>query len=327
MRILLITSEWPTKEHPEWVPFLTTEINELIKAGITIDVFNFRGKKNPFNYFKAWFVVHKFVNLVNYDLIHAEWGQNGLLAFPKKIPLVTTFRGSDLEGILNESGSYTFTGRILQLVSKLSAKLSDEIVLVSESLSRFISRDDYHVIPVCLNLDLFKPNSKITSRRSLGFEVDEFLILFASNPSRPEKRFWLAKSAVDDLSSKCSCRLVVAHDIPHESMPLYFNACDVLILPSTHEGSPTIVFEALACNLPIVASNVGDVAARIESIKGCYICKNDSPKEFSDLLLQVFLNGSRINGRDSVIRFDKKNFAYKMKGVYQSAIQKSKGLN
>ena len=39
----------------------------------------------------------------------------------------------------------------------------------------------------------------------------------------------------------------------------YYNSVDCLILTSFHEGSPNVIKEAMACNLPIVSTKVGDV--------------------------------------------------------------------
>jgi len=52
---------------------------------------------------------------------------------------------------------------------------------------------------------------------------------------------------------------------------VWLNASNVLLLTSLHEGSPTVVKEALACGLPVVSVDVGDVAERIEGIEGCHL--------------------------------------------------------
>ena len=54
------------------------------------------------------------------------------------------------------------------------------------------------------------------------------------------------------------------------------NACDALLFVSMYEGSPNIVKEALACNLPIVSVAVGDVAERLEGVAGC-TCRSADP--------------------------------------------------
>jgi teichuronic acid biosynthesis glycosyltransferase TuaC len=107
IRILMITSEWPTCDRPDSAPFIVRQANFLRSAGLTVDVFASKGRKKPFNYLRAWFQVRRKLRRDSYDLVHAQWGQSGLLAIPKHCALVITFRGSDLEGIVNSKGRYT----------------------------------------------------------------------------------------------------------------------------------------------------------------------------------------------------------------------------
>ena len=71
MRVLMITSEWPTRENPRLVPFIVRQVEFLRKAGIDVDVFSFRGAKNPFNYLRAWYGVRRKLHQGHYDLINA----------------------------------------------------------------------------------------------------------------------------------------------------------------------------------------------------------------------------------------------------------------
>jgi glycosyltransferase involved in cell wall biosynthesis len=47
--------------------------------------------------------------------------------------------------------------------------------------------------------------------------------------------------------------------VPEEDLSAWMNACDVFALPSTAEGNPTVMFEALGCGKPYVGSDVGGV--------------------------------------------------------------------
>jgi len=320
LRILVITSEWPTKEHQEYVPFLVNEVNRLRNYGLGIEIFSFTGHKNPINYLKAWISIRKSYDISSFDLIHAEWGQSALLALPKKLPLVVTLRGSDLEGIVDSKGRYTFAGRILRMVSRFVARIADHVIVVSESLAKYIPDVPHTVVPVCLDTTLFNPIDKEEARKKLNLPLDRKLILFASNPNRPEKRFFLAKEAVDLLKEKTE--LIVTNRIPHDQMALFFNACDVLLITSSHEGSPTIVYEALACNLPIVSVDVGDVRKRIENINGCYISQNDDPNEIAQCLKKVLSNDERIDGFSKIIEFDTEHFCNSMKDIYESSLRR-----
>ena len=153
----MVTSEWPTDGHKGAVPFIVQQVNYLRKAGIDINVFPFRGNKNPLNYLKAWLKLRRTHDFKHYDLIHAQFGQSGIVALPTILPMVVTFWGSDLHGIVGTNGQYSWLGFILQFVSRYVAKKAKEIILVSEHLSQYLSMKlPYHVIPHGVDLELFR---------------------------------------------------------------------------------------------------------------------------------------------------------------------------
>jgi teichuronic acid biosynthesis glycosyltransferase TuaC len=79
------------------------------------------------------------------------------------------------------------------------------------------------------------------------------------------------------LNERMAAGMVALDGIAHARVPTWMSACDALLLTSRHEGSPNVVKEALACNLPVVAVNVGDVAERLDGVPGCHVCSDDSP--------------------------------------------------
>jgi len=89
-------------------------------------------------------------------------------------------------------------------------------------------------------------------------------------------------------------------------MPLYMNACDVLICTSSQEGSPNMVKEALACELPVVSVPVGDVALRLGGIDGCELCADDRSETLAAALARVLRRNSRIHSRDTVADLDER---------------------
>ncbi len=321
LKILMITSEYPTADNPQAVPFIARQVEHLKKAGADVDVFHFKGKKNLLLYIGAWFRLRRHTRGKRYDLMHAQWGHSATLALPKRIPWVITFRGNDLEGIIGANGAPTFLGKILTTVSKTMARAADAVIVVSESLAKRIERDDYVVIPSGLDLETFRPASRTKSRKLLGLPAKKRLILFAaSSIHNPRKRYDLAKRAVAIVGKRFDAELVTATNRPHAEIAAYMNACDALLLTSVHEGSPNVVKEALACNLPVVSVDVGDVRRRIEGIDGCHVCRNDDPATIAGNLIEVLERRRRINGREAIADLDERQTTRKVLAIYDAVV-------
>lgn len=58
--------------------------------------------------------------------------------------------------------------------------------------------------------------------------------------------------------------------VPHKDIHRYYKAADVLILPSKNEGLPNVLLEALACGLPVLATNTGEISAIVSNICSTY---------------------------------------------------------
>src|SRR6185437_14171011 len=260
IRVLMITSEWPVPDgRPRTTFFIKRQAEFLQAAGVDVDVFHFKGAGNPWNYVKAWVHARRRMAAGGYDLVHAQFGQSGLLALPKRLPLVVTFRGDDLQGIEDANGRLTLGGRLLKLASQAVARCANAAIVVSEHMRAFVHPSvRVHVIPSGLDLSLFRLIPQDEARRHLGATQGTRMVLFAGDPALARKRYSLARAAVFFFNHTATTELVVAWGAPHTEIPYFMNACDALVFTSMQEGSPNVVKEALACNLPVVSVPVGD---------------------------------------------------------------------
>jgi glycosyltransferase involved in cell wall biosynthesis len=319
LRVLTITSEWVNTGHG--VPFIARQVEFLRRAGIDIEVFAFRGAKNPINYLKAWRRLRLKLKQERYDLIHAQFGQSGLLALPKRMPLVVTLRGSDILGA-NRRGLWpAFYGRALRQLSRLVATRSDAVIVVAEHMrDHFSSSAPVYVIPSGLDFDLFTRLPQTEARRRLGLPEGERLVLFACNPANEGKRYDLARRAVEMLNERFAATLIVAWKTPHAEIPVYMSACDVFVFTSSQEGSPNVVKEALACDLPVVSVAVGDVRQRLQGVEGCEVCADDRPETIAAALERALRRGGRIKGREAVQCLDERLLTKKVIDIYRSVL-------
>ena len=317
MRVLMVTTEWP---RVPWgtAQFVARQAASLRNAGIEVEVFQFHGHRNPLNYASAWMQVQRLLSRERFDLVHAQFGQSALLALPKRVPLVVTFRGDDLQGTLDDdNGRVTLLGRLLRRISLTVAHVADAVIVVSAHMWPYVQNGKpIHVIPSGIDLDLFKPQSQAPARERLGLPADERLVLFVGNPKLARKRFALAQRAVDLLPADQRARLVVCWLVPHTQIPDYMAACDALVFTSLQEGSPNAVKEALACNLPVVSVPVGDVAERLQGVAGCELCADDRPETVAAALARVLARAARVDGRSAVRQLDEHLLTQRVVGIY-----------
>jgi glycosyltransferase involved in cell wall biosynthesis len=115
-------------------------------------------------------------------------------------------------------------------------------------------------------------------------------------------------------------RFVVLHgDVAPEIIPIMMNAADCLLLTSDSEGSPTVVQEALACSLPVVSVDVGDVRQRLEGVCPSRIVDRN-PEDLGKALAEILICGRRSNGSSRVRDVSCSAVAEQTIRVYRTAL-------
>lgn len=220
----------------------------------------------------------------NYDLIHANYGLTAPAALAQpNLPVVLSLWGSDLFGTY---GRYT----------RWCARWADAVIVMSDAMAREVGRDCY-VIPHGVDLEMFRPVAQAEARESLGWPRDAKHVLFPYPPSRDVKDHPRAERVVAAVRERYDgpVEFQVLSGVPHNRMAEYMSAADVLLLTSRHEGSPNSVKEALACNLPVVSTDVGDVRERIGPVENCFVGRSDA--ELVEGVVRVLERGERSDGR------------------------------
>jgi glycosyltransferase involved in cell wall biosynthesis len=327
VRVLMVTSDWLWNSWGGPAVFIARQAEFLRREGVEVELFPFRGARQPGNYLAAWREVRRRVQRGCYDLVHAQFGQSGLTALPKHVPLVVTFRGDDLEGIIGENGRYIPAGWLLRFISRNVARRADAVIVVSEHMKRYLPHSvAAHVMPSGIDLDLFRPQPRDAVRRRLGLPLDQKLVLFVGNPELARKRHGLAQQAVDIVNRSMPTRLMIGWELPHDQIAALMNACDALLCVSMQEGSPNAVKEALASNLPVVSVPVGDVALRLRGVAGCELCADDGVDTIAAALERVLRRGERIDGRSAVQHLDERLLTEQLIGIYRSILPATRAL-
>ncbi len=333
LRVLFISSQWPTPEHPEIAPFVPREVNSLREVGVQVDVLPYRGGFSVGNYVRAIRQMRRMLRENEYDLIHVYFGQCGVVGrMQRKLPVVITYGGSDVEGTPLFGGLQQWKNVLVVGTSRLMSLLVNEVIVVSANLGRKLPRKDYHIITIVLELEKFKPGDMMEARRKLGLPLDKKLALFCSSSlTNARKRYWLAQAAAEIAARSVDVELVAAAGRPPEEIPLFMQACDTLLLTSTNEGSPNVVREALACNLPVVSTDCGDVRERLSHIPGCAVADDDRPETIAAALVKVLQHPAN-NPRNEKLREEVMNqnpqvLGRKVVEVYRKALGQQQGVS
>jgi teichuronic acid biosynthesis glycosyltransferase TuaC len=308
LSILAVTNTYPTEKMPGDTPCIKDQIEELRARGHHIDLF-YIDRSNKLNYFKAAFRLALYsLKPRRYDLIHAFYGHCGFVArLQTKYPVVVTFRGSDL---LGKDGK----------IGKIAARWAQGVIVMTDDMKQVSERDDARVIPFGVNSAIFRPYPRDKARQELDLPLDEKLILFPWDPARGVKRFDIVEAAFELLRKEHeSVRLITIFDQPHDVIATYMNACDVMILASDYEGSPMAVREAIACNLPLVSVDVGDVREIIENVGNCYLVERD-PAAIAEKVVLVLASNTRAEWDRSKSKIDAAWAADRVLEVYDSVL-------
>ena len=329
MRILVVTNLYPSAESPASGVFIEQQVNGLVSLGLKVRVlFVDRRREGPWAYYQLGPRIRNTVAEFAPHLVHVMYG--GVMASqvtrqPGLPPVIVTFHGSDLLGENLSGLRRKLISHYGVHCSRKAARRARGIVVVARhllnALGGVLSHHKVRIIPCGIDLERFKPMDQASCRQRLKWETDCAHVLFATANSDPVKRPWLARAAMDHLASEdVSAQLHVLSGVPNAEVPVWLNASDALLLTSEHEGSPTIVKEALACGLPVVSVDAGDVAERIAGIEGCYLAKADS----ADLALKlrwVFERQQRLNCRAQLQELSCVAIARKLERFYEEILQ------
>lgn len=322
MKVLIMTAIYPTAENPAFGSFVKTQAESLKRAGIDVELLVMRGGNRKLLYPKAVFELRKRLQQSSIDLVHAHFGYVGLVARTQwKAPLVVTYHGDDLLGTINERGKKELWSVLAASACKRLARHVDAAIVQSQQMARQLKKSNVFVIPHEVDLEVFKPTDRAEARRALGLRADKKYLLFAANPEIPVKRFSLAKAAANVLDQQDAfTELLVVHKAPQWRLALYMSACDVLVFPSYQEGSPNIIKQAMACNLPIVATDVGDVRQLIGKTRDCYICPPDARK-FAACMKEVLSRRQRTDGRNHIRHLNTESVSGRIIDVYRQVLK------
>ncbi len=246
-------------------------------------------------------------------ILHSLYGS--LLAFTvflsiiNKNKFVISFGGSDLLGSRRTNIISRIKDFITIQLSLLSAKGADSIIVKSKELFLKLPKKEQlksKIIPNGVDLNIFKSHDIVESRKKLGWKKDEYVVLFnlRRNNSKLEyvKNYPLALKTIAKVKEfNSNSRLEIIQGKSHQEISRLMSAANCLLLTSFHEGSPNIVKEAMACNLPVMSVDIGDVNEMIGVTPPNFVSKSFDSRELSQAIITVLKDKSRSNSRSIIL--------------------------
>lgn len=325
LRVLVVSGAYPSAQRPHSGTFVKSQVDSLIAAGVQVEVIHPKPGPTPLRYLKAFFEVFRASLTKRFDIIHGQYGLwCAITRLQWTTPVIASFWGDDILGTVTTNGTHSKKSRMVAWLSHQLCYLVDGVIVKSEQMKQRAGGppEKMYVVPNGVNFAQFRPISREEARAALGWEQGRYYVLFGNNPDIPVKNFSLAQAAMKQLAAQgIEANLMVANGLPHDKIVHYINASNALLLTSIAEGSPNVVKEAMACNVPVVATNVGDVAAVIGKTKGCYVCPHDA-RALAAGLKQALLRSQPTTGREDIQHLDNAVVAQQIIAIYKKAIGK-----
>jgi glycosyltransferase involved in cell wall biosynthesis len=322
----MVTGAYPTEQLPHWGTFVKSQVESLVAAALEVEVLHPRPGPMPLRYAKAIAQVLLKTMTGRCDVVHGHYGLWCLAArLQWRTPVVASFLGDDLLGAPRADGGNYKKHQLVVHISRWLSRHVDAVIVKSEQMRQATPAHNVYVIPNGVDFDLFRPIPRVEARAALGWDPVRYYVLFGNDPQIPRKGFPLAQRAIEDLNRRgIDAELVVANGLSQTALVQYINASNALLLPSIHEGSPNIVKETMACNIPVVATEVGDVAQVIGRTKGCCVSPRD-PEALASGLEQALLHSGPTTGRKDIQHLERSIVAKQIIAVYEHVLQQRAG--
>ncbi len=269
------------------------------------------------------------------DLVHAQYGSlTSFLAWmgSGRKPLIISFGGSDLLGLGANDWKSKLRNKITFRLGLLAAQKAIQLIVKSENLFNTLPnylKNKATIVSNGINTKIFSPQNKLDARQRLGWMENGKYIIFT--PSRANnivvKNLKLAEAVLSFVQRKhANTKLELILDKSPEEVALMMNAADCLLLTSLHEGSPNVIKEAMACCLPVVTVNVGDVAARLTHVSPSFVVDSYNVEEIADSVVEILTINKRSNGAEEIIaqKLSEEIVAEKIINLYQEVLTEKK---
>lgn len=306
---------------------------------------------NPSNYkyIFALFRRLKKVKLSKETIIHAQRPDMLIpaICLLRKTKFVCSLHGAHDKAVFDKKG--LINGYIYSFLQKIAFRFADLLIAVDADTKKYYQekypfiKDKIVLIPIAVDTEKFQIMDKHKIREKYGFAKNDKIIVFVGRLEK-EKNVKLiidsfAKVKEKTLDAKLLLigngreseeiksyvietgikDVIFQGEVANEVIPELLNCADLFAFASLYEGSPTVIKEALACNIPIVSVNVGDVKSVIENVDGCYLAKREI-NDFSLKLDDALNQKKTFKGRERALNFNSESVGRMTLALYKKTL-------
>jgi teichuronic acid biosynthesis glycosyltransferase TuaC len=310
LQALVLSNMLPDAAHPERGRFVRDQVDALRQLDDDIEVELYEFPPGARALMHAARALRKRCRGRRLEVVHAHFGLTAwpALAVRAKVHAVTV-HGTDVR----HARTRLLTRAVLPLmdvVAAASAPLATELPGVRE-------RRRAQILPCGVDLQRFRPIPRVQARAELGLDPAGPYLLFPADPLRPGKRFDRAQAIAGDIS------LLTLGGVEPQRVALWINAANAVLVPSEHEGFGLAVLEALACNVPVVATPVGIHGEVLDGLEGALCAPFDSARWRAALEPHVHAQDPRVQGRERVEPFSAEHMARRVLAAWRAALQET----
>lgn len=297
MRVLHITTNYPTAEFPIFGIFVKEQVESLQMMGIDCEVFYCDGKNRGFKQYityvpKLWWKILT----GHYDVLHCHHALSLIILCMTGWPFFKKTVLSYQNDPTREWGDKMF--RFFRLfVNKFIIK----------NQSEYLKYPKTEYLPNGVNQDFFVPMDMQECRKKLGLDADKYYIMYMDSNKgvRTQKRKDRFDETIRILNEEYGyggrVECIALRNTPREQIPTYMNACNLHMISSDFEGSPNSVKECMCCNTPVVSTDVGNVREMIGDIPGAYVIDTFEAKDLAVAVDRVLKADIPFDGRDKFL--------------------------
>ena len=313
MKILLVHSGNAVGGDSSKYTFVREQGEALQQIGCEVEYYAVVGKGMK-GYWQNVKPLRKKIREYQPDVVHAHYGLCGMvvvLATRKEVPVVVTCHNGET---LTKYGN---------IITSLALRRADYTICVAQHIydKLYLKPKRYCIQPCGIDLKDLPLTDKHAAMKEMGLSDENVNILFGGSYTNARKNAPLAKSAIA-LLERDDINLIEMKGFNRQQVAMLLNGCDMLLLPTKSEGSPQVLKEAMACNCPVVATDVADIAFLLEEVTNSYVTTFD-PKDVADKIQRVIDCGKRTNGRKRIeeLKLDNPQVAETILDIYKSIVK------